>query len=111
LPSGGVDGSPHALPLSSLVQADKHPGLERYAPLPMMSFSSSRSRFLCNGKPSVLEVWQVGQEDKDSLAIQPSEQPGEYGLPCPIADMPKLTTSQIGQIGKMRGDDRIADQT
>jgi hypothetical protein len=92
-PSGGVDGSLHALPLSSLVQADKHPGLEMYAPLPprpMVSFSASRGRFLYNGKPSVLEVWKAGQEVKGSLAIRASEQPGESGLPLPIADTPKL---------------------
>lgn len=91
--SGGVDGSLHALPLPSLVQADKHPGLEMYAPLPprpMVSFSASRGRFLYNGKPSVLEVWKAGQEVTGSLAMRASEQPGEPGLPLPIAEMPKL---------------------
>lgn len=93
LASGGLGGDVHSLPLSSLVQSDKHPHLNRYPPLPprpLVSFSAAKRRFLYRASASVLEVWHAGREVDGSLEAMARSQPGEPGLQLPIADMPVL---------------------
>jgi len=91
LASGGLDGSLHALPLSSVLQSDKRPGLFMHPPLPphpRVSFSPAKRRFLYKASPSALEVWSAGREE--SQKAETDRRAKLNGALLPVADMPEL---------------------
>jgi hypothetical protein len=92
-PSGGVDGSLHFLPLSSLVQAEKHQDLVLCSPLPprpIVSFSASQRRFLLKDSASVLSVWKAGREIEGIINEHNKEgKIGSAGATVPIEEMPR----------------------